>query len=322
MAEAAAAHDIDVVIPTWNRFDLLERCLNALAGQTVGHTAIVVDNGSSDGTPELIRERFPATRVVVLPENAGFARAVNRGLAAGTAPYVVLVNNDVEPAPDFLERIVAPLRADAAVGAVAGVLLTSRPDVVDSYGVELDDTLAAFARFAGAPYEPSSLHERHLAAPSGGAAAYRRTALQEVGGFDQNLFAYMEDVDLALRLRSAGWRVAGAPGAAGVHLGSASFGVRSRFQMETAGASRAYMLRKYGVLSSRPGAALRALAMEMAVVLADAVTARSLAAVRGRVRGWRAAHSAERAQVPEAAINPGLGFREALRRRAAVLRAG
>ena len=92
------------------------------------------------------------------------------------------------------------------------------------------------------------MHDEGLLGPSGGAAAYRRDAYSAAGGLDEGTFAYMEDVDLALRLRDLGWAAAGAPGATGIHLGSATFGHRSRAQVEIAGASRAYMLRKYGVL--------------------------------------------------------------------------
>ena len=311
--------DIDVVIPTWNGWEMLERCLVTLANQTAEHTVIVVDNGSSDGTVQRARERFPAVTLVELPENLGFGRAVNRGIEAGSAPFVVLVNNDVELDPDFLERIVAPLRADEGTGSVAGLLVVPGRERVDSYGIEIDRTLSSFARFAGAPYPSTPLDEEHVAGPSGGAAAYRRRALEEVGTFDENLFAYMEDVDLALRLRAAGWSAAGARDAVGVHLGGASFGVRSPWQVETYGTSRAYMLRKYGVLTSGVGRAAWALAMELGVVLVDILSPRGVAAVRGRVRGWTMARGV-RASVPAEALNPQIGPREAFRRRFAVLR--
>lgn len=315
---AAAPAGVDVVIPTWNGLRLLERCLGTLAVQTAPHRTIVVDNGSGDGTVERIRERFPEVTLVPLPENRGFARAVNAGIGAGSAPHVVLVNNDVELDPTFLERMVAPLDAGDRVGSVAGLLLVPGRREVDSYGVEVDRTLSAFPRFAGARFPETALDEWHLAGPSGGAAAYRRAALEEVGGFDEGFFAYMEDVDLALRLRAAGWQAAGARDAIGVHLGSASFGLRSRWQVETAGASRGYMLRKYGLLSRGAGAALQALAVELGVAALDAAQSRNLAAARGRLAGWSAGRD-RHAQAPKEALNPELGPLEGLRRRRAVL---
>ena len=310
--------DIDVVIPTWNHFEVLERCLATLEAQTVAHTAIVVDNGSTDGTPRRVSERFPDTRLITMATNAGFATAVNRGVGAGSAPYVVLVNNDVELDPTFLARIVEPLRQDERLGSVAGLLLAPGRATVDSFGIEVDPTLAAFNRFAGIRYPREALHDRGLAGPSGGAAAYRRAALKQVGGFDEAMFAYMEDVDLDLRLRTAGWQTTAAPDAVGIHLGSASFGTRSRWQVEVSGASRAYLLRKYAVLSRGYTTAVRALAVELAVVVADAASARDLAAVRGRLRGWRRAGGC-RSPIPEASLNRGIGLRESIRRRAAVV---
>jgi GT2 family glycosyltransferase len=131
----------------------------------------------------------------------------------------------------------------------------------------------------------------------------------------------MEDVDLALRLRAAGWLGAGAPDAVAVHLGSATFGNRSRWQVETAAASRGYMLRKYGVLRSGVGTALWALAIELAGALLDAVRTRSLGALTSYRRGWRAADG-ERAHAPADAINEEIGLVGAIRRRLPALRSG
>jgi N-acetylglucosaminyl-diphospho-decaprenol L-rhamnosyltransferase len=313
-------HEIDVVVPTFNGRELLGRCLPTLLAQSVPVRIVVVDDGSTDGTDEYLREET-AVESVRLSGNSGFAAAVNRGIAAGQAPYVVLLNNDVECDSEFVERIVGPLRDSASVGMVAGLLLRPGRAVIDSYGLELDRTLSAFARFARERYAAEALHERHLLGPSGGAAAYRREALDQVGGLDEGLFAYMEDVDLALRLRAAGWTSAGAPGAIGVHLGSATFGVRSRWQIEVGGRSRAYMIRKYRVLNRGLRVALWTVAVETAVAATECVIGRDVAAVRGRLEGWRAAHGT-RMELPRDAVNPELGFVEALRRRRAVLASG
>jgi N-acetylglucosaminyl-diphospho-decaprenol L-rhamnosyltransferase len=310
----------DVVVPTWNGRGLLERCLPTLVEQPGVARLVVVDNGSTDGTAAMLAERFPTVEVVALAENRGFARAVNAGIAAGGAEHVVLVNNDVECDPGFVAALSGALARDPGAGMAAGLLLTPGRKRVDSYGVELDRTLAAFPRFAGVPW-PAALHERSLALPSGGAAAYRRAALAAAGGFDEALFAYMEDVDLGLRLAAAGWRCVGAPEASGIHLGSASFGRRSRWQVDVSGFARGYMLRKYGVLGNGPGPAAWALGVELGVVAVDAIQERDLTALRGRLRGWRAARG-RRARVPAEAINWGLGPADALRRRRRVLAGG
>ena len=310
---------IDVVIPTWNGRDLLERCLESLAGQTVEHSVIVVDNGSTDGTASLVRDRFPTVELIELDRNYGFAGGVNRGVERGTAPVVVLVNNDVECDPPFLERLAEPVLADERVGMVTGLLIRPGRSVIDSYGIECDATLAAYARFAGASYPDTRLHDIGLLGPSGGAAAYRRDAYSAAGGLDEGTFAYMEDVDLALRLRDRGWTAVGASGATGVHLGSATFGRRSRAQVEIAGASRAYMLRKYGVLRRGLTIGAWALGVEVGVTVVDTISRRDLAAARGRLNGWKAA-AGRHGRIPEGAVNPDLGFREGLRRRLATVR--
>jgi GT2 family glycosyltransferase len=309
---------IDVVIPTWNGRDLLERCLKSLEGQTLEHRVIVVDNGSQDDTAELVREQFPNVVLVELERNYGFAAAVNRGVERGDGQFVALVNNDVECDPPFLEQIVAPFD-DERVAMVAGLLLRPGRGAIDGYGVECDATLAAYPRFADAPYPETRVHDDGLLGPSGGAAAYRRDAYSAAGGLDEGTFAYMEDVDLALRLRGAGWTATGAPDATGIHLGSATFGHRSRTQVEIAGASRAYMLRKYGVLGRGLATGAWALGVEVGVTLIDTIAGRDLAAARGRLNGWKAA-AGRHARIPEGAVNPELGFREGLRRRLATVR--
>jgi GT2 family glycosyltransferase len=296
---------VDVVIPTWRGRDMLASCLEHLGDQA--DAVIVVDNASGDGTAEMVRERFPAVRLVELPENVGFGRAVNAGVRAGSGGLVVLLNNDVDVEPGFVDAIAAPF-GDDAVGMVAGVTLMPGSGLVDAFGIELDSTLAAYNRLRGQPIgeEPGV-----LAGPSGGAAAYRRSAYEQVGGFDEALFAYGEDVDLALRLRAAGWRAAAAADARGVHAGGASVGVASPWQRNLAGFARGYLLRRYGVLRSR--AASRALVFEALVVGWGLVRFRTTVPLRARIRGWRAG-AGERRVMPADAIDLAIGWREAFRR--------
>jgi N-acetylglucosaminyl-diphospho-decaprenol L-rhamnosyltransferase len=309
---------IDVVIPTWNRRELLVSCLDSLERQTVEHHVIVVDNGSVDDTAQVVRDRFPDVQLVELERNYGFAGGVNRGVEQGKADFVVLVNNDVECDPRYLEQLVAPFEDDR-VGMVAGLMLRPGRATIEGYGAECDPTLAVYPRFVDAPYPGTRVDDEGLLGPGGGAAAYRREAWSAAGGLDEGIFAYMEDVDLALRLRDLGWTAAGAPQATGIHLGSATFGHRSRPQVEIAGASRAYMLRKYGVLRRSPTTAAWAIAVEVGVVLIDSIAGRDLAAARGRLNGWKAA-AGWHARIPDGAVNADLTFREGLRRRLAAVR--
>jgi GT2 family glycosyltransferase len=245
--------------------------------------------------------------VLELERNVGFGAAVNAGAADGSGEAIVLVNDDVELEAGALAAIVAPL-ADPKAGMVAGLTTFPGSDLVDGLGIEMDVTLAAYNRLRnGFPTQAPGV----LLGPSGGLAAYRRSAFEQAGGFDERLFAYGEDVDLALRLRALGWCAAEARGARGVHLGGASVGLDSPRQRWLAGFARAFLMRRYGVLRSRH--APRALAVEALVVAAGLIRGRTLAHVRGRSEGWRAARG-ERLPVPAGAIDPSIGMREALRR--------
>jgi GT2 family glycosyltransferase len=314
------ASEIDVVVPTYGNYELTLACLRSLAGQTAAHRVIVVDDGSPDDSAERVRSEWPEVTLLELGSNHGFTRAVNRGAAAGSGRHVVLLNNDVELRPECLERLVVPLRADATVGSVAALLLCPGERAIDSLGVSADPTLAGFARLQGHPPEDALGAGTVLTGPEGTAGAYRREAWEQVGGLDERIGAYMEILDLALRLRSGGWGTAQAPEAIGIHLGSRTYGHRSARQRRIAGFSRGYLLRRYGVL--RRGVAPRALLTETLVVLADAVLCHDVEAARGRLQGWRAARGLEgRPWPPPEAIDSSISLRRSLAlRRGAIAR--
>jgi N-acetylglucosaminyl-diphospho-decaprenol L-rhamnosyltransferase len=313
------AASIDVVVPAYNRYELTRDCLAHLARQTAGHRTIVVDDGSSDDTPAQVRRDWPDVTVVELGANHGYTRAVNRGVRAGEGEYVVLLNNDVQLRPDCLERLVAPLDGDSRVGSVAAAMLTSDEQTIDSVGVTADVTLAGFARLQGRPIADATLQTPVLTGPEGAAGAYRRIAWEQAGGLDETIVAYMEILDLALRLRTAGWATACAPDARGVHLGSSTYGKRSAGQRRLAGFSRGYLLRRYGVLRGAKSA--RALLTEAAVVAGDIALCRDVEALRGRVQGWRAAAGMPRhPRPPGTAIAESITLWQSLRLRRAALR--
>lgn len=296
----------DVVIVTWRSGERVLRCLERLRDQELPHETWLVDNASGDGTADAVRERFPEVRVLEMASNVGFGGAVNAGVRAGAGDVVVLVNDDVELEPQALAALVAPFE-DPAVGMVAGLTTMPGSGLVDGFGIEVDVTLAPYNRLRG---EPVGIPSGVLLGPSGGLAAYRRTAFEGEGGFDDRLFAYGEDVDLALRLRLGGWSAAAVAEARGVHVGGASFGVDSPLQRRLAGFARAFVLRRYGVLRSRHGA--RALALEALICAVGVVRGRTLEHLRGRVAGWRAA--TDRLQRPAEGIDDRISAREALRR--------
>ena len=196
-----------VVIPNRNGADWLPGCLEGIAAQTVAPAeVVVVDNASSDRSPEAAA-RHPGVRVIALPANLGFAAAANRGVAAVDAHAVALVNTDVVLAPDWLERTTAALAADPGAGAVACKMVDlRRPELLYDAGDVLrrDGVCEQRGRFQ--PDDGRFDAPGDVFSACAGAALYRRSALGDVGGFDERLFIYLEDVDLGLRLRLAGWR--------------------------------------------------------------------------------------------------------------------
>jgi N-acetylglucosaminyl-diphospho-decaprenol L-rhamnosyltransferase len=305
---------VDVVIPTRNGWGFTERCLADLRAQTAAHAVTVVDNASEDHTPQRVREMFAEVRLVETGGNLGFSAACNRGASGGGGDVVVLLNNDVELPPDFLERLVRPLEENDRVGSVACVLTRPGAATLDSVGLTADRTLTGFARLRGRPVSDARSATPVLTGPSGAAGAYRRTAWEQVGGLDEGVLFYGEDLDLALRIRTAGWDAVLASEAVAVHIGSASMGHRSTWQRYQGGFARGYFLRRYRVLRSR--AAVRTLATEGIVIVGDAFLSRDLMALRGRVAGWRAAKgAAARRMPPDDAIDATIDFSESLQLR-------
>jgi GT2 family glycosyltransferase len=300
-----------IYIPTLNGRERLERTLRSLEGQSRPADVVVVDNGSSDGTAELLRGEFPEVGLLELGRNIGFGPALNRAIEERRADPAILLNNDVECEPRFVEALLDA----AAEGAecVAGVLVQeAAPGLIDSAGVIADRTLMGFDYLHGEPLAAAEGAADPLG-PTGGAALYRLDAFRAVGGFDERIFLYYEDLDLALRLRAAGARCRLAGEARAVHAYSASLGAASGDKYARTGWSRGYMLRRYGVAAS-PSRALRALAAEGAICAGQLVIDRTAKGLGGRLRGWRDGGSLERREVPADALLE-ISLREALRRR-------
>jgi N-acetylglucosaminyl-diphospho-decaprenol L-rhamnosyltransferase len=296
-----------VYIPHFNGFARLERALLSLLEQTRPIDVVVADNGSSDGSPELLRERFPEVGLVELERNLGFGPALNRAIAKRPGDPVLLLNNDVECEPRFVE---AMLEAAAGGEVVAGVLVQeAAPELIDSAGVVADRTLMGFDYLHGEPLSALDGATPPLG-PTGGAALYRLDAFRAAGAFDERIFLYYEDLDLALRLRAAGARCALAPDARAIHAYSASSGAASGFKYAHSGWSRGYMLRRYGVMS-KPARALRVLATEGTLCAGQLLRDRTVAGLRGRLRGWGDGDGLELRRVDEDALLD-IGLREAL----------
>ncbi|HEU5425155.1 MAG TPA: glycosyltransferase family 2 protein [Nitrolancea sp.] len=231
-----------VVIASYNGWELLQPCLRALESQTrAPEQVLVVDNGSRDGTSAELRRAFPAVEVLPLGGNLGFAAANNQGILRSESDVVVLLNNDTEAEPEFLARLLAPLEADRSLGAVAATMVfAGAPSVVASAGIEVYRNGLALDRALGC--ERAALRDQEVFGPSAGAAAYRRAALEDVGSFPETFFMYLEDVDLAWRLRLRGWRTWQASGAVVRHAYSASAVEGSDFKRRLLARNRVWLL--------------------------------------------------------------------------------
>lgn len=299
-----------VYIPTLNGGENLRRCLSSLDQQTVPAHVVVADNGKGDGCGRLLSESFPRVTRVGFGRNLGFGNALNRAIReAGEGP-IVLLNDDAVAEPQMIEKLIA---ASGRAEMVAAALLSERdPTRIDSAGVVVDQTLMAFDYLCGA--EIASLEEApDPLGPTGGAALYNRDAFNAVGGFDERIFLYYEDVDLALRLRAHGARCTLSPEARAIHGYSLTLGARSGRKYAMTGWSRGYLLRRYGITSSA-SPALQAFAREATICAGQLLRDRTLAGARGRIRGWRAAKDLSPRQLPETAVTR-LSLRQALAER-------
>lgn len=217
---------VSVVIPHWNGRHHLHDCLTSLRRQTLtNHEVILVDNGSSDGSQEYIRTEFPEVRLLELGQNRGFTGACNAGYAASKGEFVCLLNNDTEADPNWLQVVVDTFESHPRVGIVATkMLLFDRRDHFHSAG--------DYYRLNGIPgnrgvwQEDRGQYDREepVFSACGGAAAYRRTMIEEIGFLDNAFFFSCEDVDLAWRAHLAGWEVRYAPQAIVYHKLKASGG--------------------------------------------------------------------------------------------------
>lgn len=225
----ASEASVAVVIPSWNSAGLLPRCLDSLAEQGEELELMVVDNGSRDGSIELLAER--GVPYVSLPENAGFAAAVNLGAARTRAPAVLALNADTALDPGCVARLRSALAADPGLGGVQPRILQLQPgaeeDVatarVYSRGMALSADGRAFEEGAGETQDSRSAAAREIFGVCGAACLLRRELFERLGGYDERYFAFYEDVDLNVRARIAGWRFAYVPEAVVWHVGNASW---------------------------------------------------------------------------------------------------
>ena len=217
---------VSVVIPNYNGIKFYRECFLALRRQTLApDKIIVVDNGSTDGSAEAIESEFPEVTMIRFPENTGFTGAVNEGIRASEGmDYAILLNNDTSAEPDFVKELVRAIGKNENIfSAQAKMLKMDDETLMDDAGDFYCAFGWAFARGKGRPAS-AYLRPREIFSSCAGAAIYSMRILKEIGLFDENHFAYLEDTDIGWRARIRGYVNVFAPRAKVLHVGSATSG--------------------------------------------------------------------------------------------------
>ena len=238
--------EIAVVIPNYNGIQYLEKCLGALRAQTFRDFQIIlVDNGSEDGSAAFVRERYPETELIELPENFGFCRAVNEGIRHAEAEYVILLNNDTEVFPDFVEKLWQGIRRrPEAFSGGAMMIQAQNHEKLDTAGDCYSALGWAFSRGKGK--NPQKFEKPcRVFAVCAGAAIYRTSLLRETGLFAEEHFAYLEDLDIGYRARISGYENWYLPEAKVYHVGSGTSGSRyNLFKVRYSSRNNVYLIYK------------------------------------------------------------------------------
>lgn len=260
---------IAVIVINWNTRELLAECLDSIAACARAGVAelevVVVDNGSSDGSAAMVRERFPGVRLIANPDNRGFAAANNQAIAATETPDVLLLNSDARISPAALAALTARLAAAPRAGLIGAQLRSPNGGFQHSHArfpsfAQQALMLTGIGRMLRGPWYPSAGPDVDRAARvvewvGGACMLARRDALAAVGGFDEGYLLYGEETDLCYALRQAGWEVWYEPAAVVIHHKGASatrlaearearlYGGQLRFFAKHYGARAARLLR-------------------------------------------------------------------------------
>jgi GT2 family glycosyltransferase len=206
-----SACQVSVVVVNFNRVNLLREALASLASQQglapLTWEVIVVDNGSSDGSVEMVEREFPQARLLRNPDNRGFCEANNQGIAVAAGEFIALLNNDAVASPHWLAELRKGMDAAPHVGMVASkILVRNDPQVIDKVGHLIYWDGQNRGRASGVRDVGQFEQDEEVLWPDGCAALYRKAMLDEIGAFDEDFFAYADDADLGLRGRLAGWK--------------------------------------------------------------------------------------------------------------------
>ena len=231
---------ITAIIVNWNDKDVIVECIQSLLDQDKNEIDIIIsDNGSKDGSIELIRARFPSITIIENGENLGFGSALNRGLAVAKGDYLLFLNSDLKLNPMCVGELVKLLESDSNTGgAIPKILYINQKNTINSLGVLINYTGIAYPNLLG---QKDPGWEKPFESACGGIFMLRKEVYETVGGFDEDLFLYHEDHDLSWRIRLAGWSLQVAPQAIMYHHYKFNKGVLKYYSSEK---NRLYLLLK------------------------------------------------------------------------------
>lgn len=238
--------EVTVVIPNYKGEAYLRPCVESLfAGTGLEMDVIIVDNGSRDGCVEEVRRLYPQVECVCLDQNYGFCKAVNIGIRKAETPYVFLLNNDTLVCKGAVEALLASVKKDRRIFSVEAKMIQYQDRTkIDSAGTFYNAFGWAYARGKDRPADQYRKRGPVFSACAG-AAMYRREVFEEIGLFDEEHFAYLEDVDVGYRARIAGYRNVYEPMAWIIHVGSAASGSRhNEFKVRLSARNNLYLIYK------------------------------------------------------------------------------
>ncbi|MGD9347094.1 MAG: glycosyltransferase family 2 protein [Candidatus Aminicenantes bacterium] len=220
--------DLSVVMVNYNDRNHVKECLTSLKEtvKDIPFEIVIIDNQSTDGTPEWIREHVPGVRLIVNAENVGFARANNQGIKESRGKYILFLNTDTVLEPQAVAFLLEKLRSSKKIGAAGPALLHGERGYQVSFGKKVSFFREVFQKLILNPFHRFRLKrgakERRVGWLSAACLLTRKDVLEEVGPFDENFFLYFEDIDLCVRIRERGYELLYIPQARVYHLGGAS----------------------------------------------------------------------------------------------------
>ena len=234
---------VTIVIPNYNGKHFMEPCLASLREQTCqDYKVLVVDNASTDGSLEYMKEHYPKIEVIALDKNYGFSKAVNVGIQHSTTPYVILLNNDTTVDPHYVEEMIKAIERSPRIFSVSSKMIQMyHPELIDSAG-DLYTLLGwGVCRGTGRPVSNYTEADEIFTACAG-AAIYRRSAFGKIGYFDENHFAYLEDIDVGYRAKIYGYKNTYCPTALVYHVGSGTSGSKyNSFKVKLSSRNNIYL---------------------------------------------------------------------------------